>query len=276
MSFKSLLVHVDQSEGVEDHLKTAFSFAVKHDAHVTGLGVFDGFEFAHSFMVSLPADVAKIYKKHRLEGYVEIKKLFEEISTANHWQDRSDWVVVNDDPVKTLDNYSRYHDLVVVRQPSEEFFDTPSLPDSLVLQSVRPLLLLPRARWVDEIGRNVLIAWNGGREAARAITDALPILKRADNVTLVNVNAQNEGKLSNFDMTIFLERHGVKVGTTKAINVEKRDITIGGAVLDEAARFEADLIVMGAYGHSRFREYLLGGVTNHLLKHSTLPVFMAH
>ena len=84
MSFKSLLVHVDQSDGIEDHLAAAFSFAVKHDAHVAGLGVFDEFQFTHSFAVSMPGDEAQVFKKRRLERYEEIRHSFEKIAAANH------------------------------------------------------------------------------------------------------------------------------------------------------------------------------------------------
>ncbi len=144
-----------------------------------------------------------------------------------------------------------------------------------MLESIRPLLLLPKGKRTNTIGRNVLLAWNGSNEASRAITDAIPILRKAETVTLITINEQN-GDIPNLDMTSFLERHGVKVDTTKAVKVKKGDQNIGEALLEQASQLGCDLIVIGAYGHSRLREYLLGGVTNHLLKNSELPVLMAH
>ena len=149
-------------------------------------------------------------------------------------------------------------------------------PEYVLLNCTRPVLVLPRSGTSADIGRSVTVAWNGSAEAVRAITSAIPLLKQAGRVDLVVFNADGEpdvhGDDPGADMALFLARHGIKVNVIAA----KSGRDDGDALLSFAADSGADLIVMGAYGHSRFREFLLGGMTRTALSSSPVPLWMAH
>ncbi len=129
----------------------------------------------------------------------------------------------------------------------------------------------------QEMGRNVLVAWNGSREATRAVNDALPILERADKVTVLAVNpgknGNDHGDIPSADIALHLARHGVKAEASQTVSDE---LEVGSIILSRISDLGADLVVMGAYGHSRMRELMMGGVTRDLLRHMTVPVLMSH
>ncbi|MBE9552893.1 MAG: universal stress protein, partial [Proteobacteria bacterium] len=124
-----------------------------------------------------------------------------------------------------------------------------------------------------EIGRNVLVAWNGSREAARAVSDAMPILEAADSIEVFAVEPRGIGDIPGADIAQHLARHGLKTDAAKTAGL---DIEVGDVLLNQVADGGADLIVMGAYGHSRMRELVLGGATRHILGHMTVPVLLSH
>jgi len=132
--------------------------------------------------------------------------------------------------------------------------------------------------------RRILIAWNGSKEAARAVREALPLLKRADSVDIAVFDPDYQkalhGESPGDDLLKFLMRHGIDaeilVRQTQRAGMLKRPSGTGEALLSLAQERERDLLVLGSYGHSRFRETLLGGVTRTVLESMTLPVLMAH
>jgi nucleotide-binding universal stress UspA family protein len=123
----------------------------------------------------------------------------------------------------------------------------------------------------------VVVAWDASREAARAVSDALPILEKASSVTVVTVNPRERdyghGDVPGADIAVYLARHGVKVDVQR---IDARDIDVGNMLLSHVANDSADLLVMGAYGHSRLREVVLGGATRTILGEMTVPVLMSH
>ncbi len=122
-----------------------------------------------------------------------------------------------------------------------------------------------------------MVAWDASREAARAVSDALPILERASSVAVVSVNPRSRdfghGDVPGADIALHLARHGVKVDVQR---IETRDLDVGNALLSHVASESADLLVMGGYGHSRLREMVLGGATRTILGEMTVPVLMSH
>jgi nucleotide-binding universal stress UspA family protein len=171
---------------------------------------------------------------------------------------------------------ARYADLVILGQVDPEA-PAPSsvVPAEVVLSSGRPALIVPYVLRSQSVARRVFVAWNASREAARAVADALPLLQDAEAVVVVSINAKLgvESEQPASDLAHHLARHGVKAEATAIV---AKDPTVGAVLLARAADFGADLIVMGAYGHSRSRELLLGGATRHILRHMTIPLLMAH
>jgi nucleotide-binding universal stress UspA family protein len=152
----------------------------------------------------------------------------------------------------------------------------PDFPEYVVMSCGRPVLIIPFAGSVKSVGRRPLIAWDGSASATRAVGGAMPFLKRADNVDVVVFNADRQGdahgEQPGDDIALYLARHNVKANVVRA----KADIDIGNALLSMTMDRDADMIVMGGYGHSRFREMLMGGVTRTMLETMTVPVLMTH
>jgi nucleotide-binding universal stress UspA family protein len=171
--------------------------------------------------------------------------------------------------------HARYADLTVIAQSAP-----PNIPNGeaglahdLVLQAGRPVLVIPFAGAQRPVGERVVIAWNGSREAARAVGDAMPILERAASVDVLSVQPEGIGDLPGADITHHLARHGIKATAKRSV---ANLIEAGDVLLNFVADTGADLIVMGAYGHSRMREIVLGGVTREVLDHLTVPALLSH
>jgi nucleotide-binding universal stress UspA family protein len=136
------------------------------------------------------------------------------------------------------------------------------------------VLIIPYIGLQAPIGQRIMIAWKNTREAVRAVHDAMPLLTAAAEVQVVMVNPSAEdGDAPTADICRHLDRHGVNVEST---HIVARDIEVGDALLSRAADESIDLLVLGAYGHQRWRETVFGGVTRHLLQHMTVPVLMSH
>ncbi len=175
--------------------------------------------------------------------------------------------------------HARYADLVVLGQAALDEF-TPRLradfAEFVILNCARPVLVLPASGVRGQIGQRVTVAWNGSSNALQAITSALPMLQRAQQVTLVlldpDAGGERHGQLPGADMALYLARHGIKVD----VHMAHAAGDAGDALLSFAADNSADLIVMGAYGHSRFSEFLLGGASRSALRTSPIALWMAH
>ena len=175
--------------------------------------------------------------------------------------------------------HARYCDLVVMGQvdPQTSVPGGRHMADDVVLSSGRPVLVVPYIGANGSVGDKVVVAWDAGRESTRAVNDALPILSAAKTVTVLSVNPridlEGHGEQPGADIALHLARHGCKVEVN---HLESREISIGDTILSFLADRGTDLLVMGGYGHSRWREVVLGGVTRHISEHMTVPVFMSH
>ncbi|MEO5784147.1 MAG: universal stress protein [Casimicrobiaceae bacterium] len=149
---------------------------------------------------------------------------------------------------------------------------------TVMLSSGRPLLIVPMIGAQPVLGDNVLVAWDGGREAARAVADALPLLQRAKRVTVIVVDAdgglRSRGPAAESPLVAWHHRHDVNAEVHR---YDAPDIPIGEWLLSRAADGGSDLVVMGGYGYTRrVRELVLGGVTRTMLQSMTVPVLMSH
>jgi len=173
---------------------------------------------------------------------------------------------------------SRYADLIVVSQPDphDRFGAEHGLPQTLALGGTRPVLVVPTAYDGAPIAGNVLVGWDGSMPAQRAIAAALPLLAQARSVTLALINPERQAELHGdepgADMALYLARHDVKVNVVVEHTVARES----DALTALARHRHADLMVIGAFGHSRYREWFLGGVTRDLLGSAPVPLLIAH
>jgi nucleotide-binding universal stress UspA family protein len=152
------------------------------------------------------------------------------------------------------------------------------MTEFVVMNSVRPVLIVPYAGKLDSVGKRIVVAWDGSAEAARALAGAMPLMQKADLVQVMRFNpvvaGEGKGEEPGADVALYLARHGINVDVKR--QASESDVQIGNALLSHIANTNADLLVMGAYGHSRLREWVLGGVTDTILKSMTVPTLMMH
>jgi nucleotide-binding universal stress UspA family protein len=274
MALKDLLVYVGNDPARDARVKIATDLAVAHEAHLTGLYVRVPPEIPIHGGAEMAQAIQELQRRRR-EDAERAEALF--LDHARRAGIRFEWRAVEGRVRETAILHARYSDLTILGQGLDlgaEPEEVASLPEALALGVGRPILVVPRYGNFATVGDRVLVAWNGSREATRAVNDALPLLARARKVTVLSIDPDGEpARVPGADIALHLARHGI---TVEAARTTAGDISVGDALLSSAFDQGADLIVMGAYGHSRLRELVLGGATRHLLQHMTVPVLLAH
>jgi len=275
MALKDLLVHVHSEAFSGATVDAAIALAARHDAHLVGLGVRAPADMPTYAEARLPDSVIDILNEREDTRLADAEAMF--VSRAKHAgrDDRSEWREDSGLPAQTLSLHARYADLVVAAQSQPDSSDRRfiDLAEDVLIASGRPVLVIPAIGAKAPIGNMVAVAWNGSREAARALADAMPLLDKAKSVEIFIAGDPELGDLPGADIAAHLARHGMKVDVYRSPGSE---VSVGDALLNRVAETGADLIVMGGYGRSRFREFILGGVTRHILQHMTVPVLMSH
>lgn len=281
MALKDILVHLDAREeaGADSRLDIAVGLARRHGAHLIGLHVVD---------VAIPAGIvgdpggtgyAELYEALRdaaVEAASRVEARFRERIRRDGVA--GEWRCAEGFTAEAVTLHARYADLAILGQhdPAGPGTGAGAVTETL-FGAGRPVLVVPHAGRFAEAGRRVLVAWNASREAARAVNDALPILRTAEAVTVLAVNPERgiagHGEEPAADIALHLARHGVRA---TAEQVTAPDLPDAEALLNALAERGADLLVMGGYGHSRLREFVLGGVTRTLLRSMTAPVLLSH
>ena len=178
------------------------------------------------------------------------------------------WRELTGAPSELVTLRGRLADLIVIERPGHPEHDTSLIGETALFDSGRPVLCAP-AGARDTLPGRMAILWNGSAQAARAVGDALPLLMKAESVAVISLNERDEAEgPSAADLVDQLKLHGARA---LAQNIERGGHDGSATLLDAAIAFGAGLLVMGAYGHSRFRELILGGVTRHVLSHATVP-----
>jgi nucleotide-binding universal stress UspA family protein len=275
MAYRDILVYADGSKAAPVRLDVAVAIAAAYKGHLTALHVQLAPYVPVDFGAGVPAALIEWQEKFMTE---QADKARHEVAAAQRRSGQEiEYRLVKGEIAPTALLHARYADLVVVSQSGQEAEDmTPAdeLPETLVMGSGRPTLIVPRYGKFPVLGERILVAWSRTRESTRAVHDALPFLARAKAVTVMEVNPTREARhIAGADIALHLARHGVKA---EVASTTASDIDVGDAILSRAADLGADMLVMGAYGHSRMREYTFGGVTLHILKHMTVPVLMSH
>jgi len=277
MTYKTILVLLDGRARNAERLDFAFGVAAKFEAHLVGLYAPGVARIPSYALAEAGPALREIVERRRTEDLRQAEKAFRD-AAARRGDAGAEWRVAEADPAAAVALSARYADLVVVAQPEPQ--DEPgvrALAEEFVLSAGRPVLYLPYAGRFATLGERVMIAWDASREAARAVNDALPLLRRAGKVEVAVFNPERRrrehGEQPGADVSLYLARHGVKLSVVQQSGA---DFDVGAQILSRAADTSADLIVMGAYGHSRVRELVLGGVTRTLLESMTVPVLMSH
>ena len=279
-----LLVLVDNAKGCAARLDVAVRVASRFGAHLTGLFVkdpphFPGWVQSEAGAYDEPvADYKAGQRQAAHEAALRAQHLFraraEVAGITTEWREREGEVAA----VASL--HARYADLVIVGQMEPELptgHPARALPQRLLLGVGRPILVVPYAGAFATVGDRVLVAWNASREATRAVNDALPLLQQAAQVTVLAINPRGgvsgDGDVPGADLALHLSRHRVKA---EASWIQAEDLDVASMLLSRASDLQADLLVMGGYGHSRVREIVLGGATQGILQTMTVPTLMSH
>lgn len=277
--YKTIVVHVERSDTALLRIDLAVRLSLKYEAHLVGTAMtgvqpaafpVGGFDIAAPAS-PFPLDELRATADRALDAFDARARSAGVLSVERRRLD--------DEAGFGLAMQSRYCDLIVIGQAAQNSV-LPRLrsntPEYVLLDCVCPVLVVPSAGPAGDIGKRVTLGWNGSANAARAIMSAIPLLRDAELVSLVAYGAESDmamqGALPGADMAAYLARHGVKVELTA------RDATsdAGNALLAHAANHGSDLIVMGAFGHSRLRELVFGGATRSALCASGLPLWMMH
>lgn len=269
MGIRDILVHLDNLDATGTRLELAVNFARKHEANLRGLYLTTNtfFEPRNSLEQS---------------NHDRVETMFREKTSAAGI--RSEWIRLgrSSSGVSLMDimtTHSYYTDLVIVGQPN---FKPPNLnipqelPERLVMLCGRPVLVVPYAGFFETAGDRILIAWRAGRESVRSVNDAMPCIEKSHHVSVIEVSAEAIPSESNdhiIHVRDFIARHNVTVRTEQLF---AGDFTVGDTILNFACEKTIDLLVMGAYVHSRRGTLTLSPVANHILKHLTVPVLMSH
>ncbi len=279
MKIKDILVHLNDEESVATVVDAAINMASAHDARLIGLYAGVPYDIPSYVVAQLPAEVIENHQKTLQETARSSAESFADQcqkAGVSHDIRAGDWR----DPVETIISvHARYADLVMMAQPENELLSgrAREVADNVVLRAGSPVMIVPREPARLGSGARVLVAWDGGRYAARAVKDALPILEAADTVKILAVDPKpgmaGLGDLPGADLAHFLATHGVKA---EADHKSSGSLSVGDVILNEAAEMGADLIVSGGYGHARFGELILGGVTDTLMSDMTVPVLISH
>lgn len=280
MTYRSLLVLLDPGRSSADRSACAVRLAKALDCHLVGLAPAD--------LVDLAAAPAPAASLEDYAGRVWDSLREQSERAADRFRDDChrehlgsfETVVVEAEKIGALLRHAHCCDLTVVTQADASdprHAAARELVERMVLHSARPTLVLPRAGWPGTPGQRVLVAFDDSRESARAVSDALPLLQRATRVEVVQwikTSAREDGsewpQIEAFSQ--WLLWHGVAVEA----RLEATDANLAEAIVSRAVATEADLVVMGAYGRTRWAERVLGGTTRGVLESTTLPVLMSH
>lgn len=280
MSCRSLLLLVDQDPLCASRTQTAVHLAKALGAHLHGVAPTGQVELSGSLAAaSSSAELATAQWETLRRQADGAARAFEHTCDALGLHDRSS-VVDDGEALPALLRHTRLHDLTVLSQPdpgAPGLAARRDLVERTILFSARPTLLLPYAgRFVGAIDK-VMVCWDGSRESARAVADAMPFLSRARQVDVVSWREAGGPR----DDALSAQLHGIcewlkRHGATATPRIEVLADPIAQAILSKTADLDSDLLVMGAYGHSRWAERILGGATQGVLACMPVPVLMSH
>lgn len=268
---KTILVPIGHDKGAEARVDLAIELANKYDAHVKALHVLT--PAADMFKTTpVEAYTAEAFDQYERDLEAEAEKYKQKYtSQLKSGGVRYDWCQQQGDMLTFLNLHSRTADLTILTQKSGSMDDIMSVMHDFIIESGLPVIIIPEEGAKGDY-KNVLVAWDGGEQSAKATHDALDILKEAEKVTVLSIAEDDKKLIPEADICVKLARHGVNA---EALTLGKNG-PIGQAILNTAANVDADLIVSGAWGHRRLRELIFGGVTKELLSNQKHSIYLSH
>lgn len=282
----NILAYFDGRGSDESAAEAAFQLAVRHEAHVEGLHVrvdardfmtnapvYSGIESLEKFTESFDRDAARM-EKQATDAFNQARErhgVVEQEAISPITRPTAHCTVISGRASNKVCEMARVSDVCVVGRAGYGR-DHPTTPviEAALIDSGRPVLIAP-PQPAKSVGGDILIGWNRSAASARALNTAMPLFDKADSIRLVYVDTGAKAGPSAAEAAAYIERHGFSV---EAETMQPHSNGVASALLWRAQN--ADLLVMGAYSHSRLREVVLGGVTRHILENATIPVLMVH
>lgn len=274
---RNILLPFEYIETIPHLVDCAVSLAKKYNSSVSGVAIhqrIDSFIAQEGSIVfdSLHHDENKEeaikYKEKFMDHINTLKKSDSDLSDLKY-----KWLSKELENQKYLGDLSRVYNVVIISRPYQELQSASlSSIQTILFDGGRPVMLIPMNKQID-IGKEVVISWNCTTESSRAVFAALPILKKANNVTILTVEKVITDGPSGEQVSELLASHGIDA---KPVTISGDEKKIGDAILDFSKSVDADLIVKGAYTQSRLREIIFGGATRHLMLHSEIPIYLVN
>jgi len=282
MSLKDIVVLLDPSPAGEERLRLAIRIARDQGAYLSAILV-----RPHKDVDAAPVDVPRRNGGSRIATEAGDKRrsgqsddeVEQRMRECLRWfGGNGDWHDVAQAASSRLIALIRTADLIILGQVSRDVRPGPAWrPDEIIIGCGRPVLMVPYAGKFPELGRRVLVAWDGSREASRALNDALPMISPSTSVTVMSVRTRDRDLQRDREATQRVVRHLARHDIpARADHPLRSGNAISDMLLSAATDISADLIVAGAYHHSPLRQAVLGGVSRGLLQHMTVPVLMSH
>ncbi|UWQ27149.1 universal stress protein (plasmid) [Leisingera aquaemixtae] len=279
MSYKTILACLTSEFAAAHLLPAACGLARQFDAHLTGLHTREALVPYSGIAIASDEIVLGDFNRRVAEEDRKIENLFQaaadQAGCTAEWRSRA--ARSPDAADELLDSATRC-DLIVALLPDrqQERFDQAGFQKDLVVNSGRPVLLLPDDWGSKPVGTRILAAWNGSRESARALQDGLPFLQRAAFAEVVTIQEPHhrsaEFATEGHEIARLLSRHGV---TAEVRQIQDTEHPPGIRILMEAASQQCDLVIMGGYGHSRLHRLIFGDASEHVLREARIPVLMS-
>lgn len=280
MAIKDILVQVDAGRASDARVDAALALADAWDAHLAALTLAPEPYVPAAVGVNIPPDVLEQQRQRaEEEANARLDRVDERAGRFGRPVERRHEIAAVDRLPAILARHARHADLCIVGQPDpeEDGVDQALLVEAAFMYSGRPALIVPYIGVRAVPPETVICCWDGSREAARAINDAVPFLEKARRVLVTVVDPEKlggrVGPIAGADMAAHLAHHGIEV---EVKDLESGGLDVADVILSHAADEVADMLVMGGYGHSRLREIVFGGTTQHILEHMTVPVLMSH
>lgn len=286
MYMKSIYLALSGETDGEAAADAAFSLTKAYNAHLigsdtvaetgpfldqTGVGMMAAYydelyQTAEKVQAHKRVRASELFESVRDSHGISLKAKPDDYGPTCYWH-------AHDGDADVVARLGRLADVIVITCPGERssYADLRTL-EQAVFDARRPVLMVPAGAQLDP-SAPALVAWNGSAEAARALINAVPLLAKSNQITLLQVDDLEPGSTTITEAEDYLRLHGIGV-TTKTM--DKGKASIANLLSDEASAIGAGYVVMGAYTHNPWRELVLGGVTQHMIKHSTLPTLLAH